>query len=57
MVATVPADLVQYFGFILRILQKLAYLYGFPDFELKSDSIDDATLNQVLVFTGVMFGV
>ena len=49
MVATVPADLVQYFGFILRILQKLAYLYGFPDFELKSDSIDDATLNQVLV--------
>lgn len=57
MAATVPADLAQYFGFVLRIMQKLTYLYGFPDFELKDDSIDDATLNQVLIFTGVMFGV
>lgn len=31
MVGTVPADLIQYFGHILRILQKLAYLYGWQN--------------------------
>ena len=27
-IGTIPADLAQYFGHILRILQKLIYLYG-----------------------------
>ena len=29
MAATIPGDLVQYFGFMLREAQKLTYLYGF----------------------------
>lgn len=57
MLGTVPADIAQYFGFILRILQKLAYLYGFDDFQLRADAIDDDTMNELLVFLGVMFGV
>ncbi len=57
MAATIPADIAAYFGFVLRVLQKLAYLYGFPDFELDEDNIDDATMNQILIFLGVMFGV
>jgi hypothetical protein len=57
MAATVPADVAQYFGFMLRTMQKLAYLYGFPDFELNEDNISDGTMNQILVFFGVMFGV
>ena len=28
MVATVPADIIQYYGFTLRAIQKLLYLYG-----------------------------
>lgn len=31
MVATIPADLAQYYGYMLRAAQKLMYLYGFPE--------------------------
>ncbi|MBQ8062585.1 MAG: hypothetical protein IJ230_01480, partial [Clostridia bacterium] len=39
--ATLPADIIQYFGFVLRLVQKLAYLYGYPAFDL---SIEDGKL-------------
>ena len=57
MIGTVPADLTQYFAFMIRVMQKLAYLYGFEDFNLNEDEISDDTLNQILIFLGVMFGV
>lgn len=57
MAATVPADIIQYFGFMLRTLQKLAYLYGFSDFDLNDEEVSDETMNQLLIFLGVMFGV
>lgn len=57
MVATVPADIAQYFGFMLRVMQKLAYLYGFDEFELDENNINDDTMNKMLLFLGVMFGV
>lgn len=56
MAATIPLDISQYFTFILRIMQKLAYIYGFEEFELQEDSINDNTLNQIMLFLGVMFG-
>lgn len=57
MAATVPADIAQYFAYMIRIMQKLAYLYGFEDFELNEDTINDDTMNQIMIFLGVMFGV
>lgn len=57
MALTVSADIAQYYGFILRAMQKLAYLYGFPDLELNQDHIDDETMDKLLAFLGVMFGV
>ena len=57
MAGTIPADLTQYFTFILRVLQKLAYLYSFPEFDLNEDNLTEDTLNQLLVFLGVMWGV
>lgn len=58
MAATVPADIVQYFGHIIRILQKLAYLYGWSDlFRNGNDGFDDETSNQLILFIGIMFGV
>ncbi|MFC8617826.1 hypothetical protein ACFT9M_15625 [Micromonospora purpureochromogenes] len=55
--ATVPADLAQYFGHMLRIAQKLAYLYSWPDlFSADSDDLDDATKGMLILFVGVMFG-
>lgn len=57
MMATVPTDIAQYFAYMIRVMQKLAYLYGFEDFELNEESISDDTMNQIMVFLGVMFGV
>ncbi|WP_328668761.1 hypothetical protein [Streptomyces sp. NBC_00328] len=55
--ATVPADMAQYFGHMLRIAQKLAYLYSWPDlFSDDGDDLDDATMGVLTLFFGVMFG-
>lgn len=58
MVGTVPADLVQYMGHMLRIVQKLAYIYSWPDlFAEDGEEIDEATESMLILFVGVMFGV
>ncbi|MDK1343789.1 hypothetical protein QNO09_10805 [Streptomyces sp. 378] len=55
--ATVPADVAQYFGHMVRIAQKLAYLYSWPDlFSDDGDDVDDATMGVLTLFFGVMFG-
>ncbi len=56
-IGSVSADIASYFAHILRVVQKLAYLYGFPDFQLDEESIDEETLSFIVVFLGVMFGV
>jgi hypothetical protein len=58
MIGTVPADLIQYFGHVLRIAQKLAYIYSWPNlFTDEDDELDDATEGILTLFVGVMFGV
>lgn len=54
---TVPADLTQYFGHVLRILQKLVYLYGWSDMFDEDGEINDDTKSLIVLFLGVMFGV
>lgn len=58
MIGTIPADLIQYFGHVLRIAQKLAYIYSWPDlFAEDGEDLDDATEGILTLFIGVMFGV
>lgn len=59
MIGTIPADLVQYFGHVLRVLQKLVYLYGWQEMFLDTneDGLDDGLASQLTLFVGVMFGV
>jgi uncharacterized protein (DUF697 family) len=57
MAATVPADLAQYYAHVLRVIQKLAYLYGWENLINKKGSMDDETSQLLTLFTGVMFGV
>ena len=54
MLGTIPADLMQYYAHALRIMQKLAYLYGWGELLLDGRETDDDTL---AVFFGVMLGV
>lgn len=54
---TIPADLAQYFAHIMRIAQKLAYLYGWENmFQGTEEEMDDAAKNMLILFVGVMFG-
>ncbi len=53
MAATIPADVAQYYGHILRIVQKLAYLYGWHDLA----EFDETTQSMMTLFIGIMFGV
>ena len=61
MVATIPADLAQYYGYTLRAAQKLMYLYGFPQIipadEGEEMPLDSATMNELIVCLGIMYGV
>lgn len=59
MAATIPADVMQYFGHLLRVLQKVAYIYGWPQFDVRAEggNINDETLNLLILQIGVAFGV
>ena len=53
---TVPADLTQSFWHVLVILQKLAYLYGWPELFSEDSELDEETLLILTVFVGAMLG-
>ena len=59
MIATIPADIIQYYGYMLRAAQKLMYLYGFPEIDVneKGQTFDTQTINLLIVCLGVMYGV
>lgn len=59
MIATIPADMLQYYSAMLRVLQKLLYLYGFPqlDFNYEGDILDSESMSVVVACLGIMFGV
>ena len=57
MLGTIPADLMQYYAHALRIMQKLAYLYGRGELLPDGRENDDDTLGVLAVFFGVMLGV
>lgn len=56
--ATLPADVIQYFGFVLRIVQKLAYLYGWKAFDLTIEDgklVSEESANELTRLIGIMF--
>lgn len=56
MAGTIPADLTQFFWHVTVILQKLAYLHGWPELFEEGTEPDDETLLRFTIFVGVMFG-
>ena len=53
---TLPADVAQYFAFMLRVAQKLMYLYGYPELNVDKN-IDEDTVNIMTIALGTMMGV
>lgn len=58
MLASIPTDIAQYYGYMLRAIQKLLYLYGFPEISVDEEDIrfDSETMNVLILCLGVMYG-
>lgn len=55
---TIPADLVQFYGYLIRAIQKLSYLYGWRDLiHIDANQTDVATTAAIIIMLGVMAGV
>ena len=57
MLGTVPADVTQYYVHAFRVMQKLAYAYGWQSFLEDCSETDDETLGLMGAFLGVMLGI
>lgn len=57
MAATIPADVLQFFGMSLRLAQELSYLYGAEDLWQDGKVDNEKIKNQLILYCGVMFGV
>lgn len=56
MAATIPADMLQFYGLSLALAQELSYLYGAEDL-WSGDMLDeDKVTNQLILYCGVMLG-
>lgn len=54
MLATIPADLANYYYHIVAVGQKLGYLYGFPDMVDKNGDLTEDGEIMLTAFIGVM---
>ena len=57
MAATIPADVLQFFGMSLRLAQEISYIYGAKDIWKDGQVDDEKVKNQLILYCGVMFGV
>ncbi len=57
MAATIPGDITQYYFHVVVLSQKLAYLYGFPDFCDEEGELSDTASDLLTIFMGSMMGV
>lgn len=57
MAATIPADIMQFFGMALRLAQELSYIYGAQDLWVDGKIDDERVKSQLIMYCGVMFGV
>ena len=57
MAATIPADILQFYGMTLKLAQELTYLYGAQDLWQDGQVDEELVRNQLILYCGVMFGV
>ena len=57
MAATIPADVLQFYGMTLRLVQELTYLYGAQDLWQDGQVNEEMVRSQLILYCGVMFGV
>lgn len=56
MAGTIPADVAQFYGNAIALVEKMLYLYGWPDIRDDSGEINDQTAHLLILWVGVMMG-
>lgn len=56
MAATIPADMLQFYGVTLSLAQEIAYLYGEGDLWSGDTPDSEKVTNQLILYCGVMLG-
>jgi hypothetical protein len=56
MAATIPADMLQFYGVALGLAQEIAYLYGEGDLWSGDTPDSEKVTNQLILYCGVMLG-
>jgi hypothetical protein len=54
---TGTVDIVQYYGFALRMAQKIVYIYGQENLFAEDGTLSEAGERDVMIYLGVMLGV
>lgn len=57
MAATIPLDVMQFFGMALKLAQEISYMYGAQDLWIDGKIDDERVRSQLIMYCGVMFGV
>lgn len=57
MAATIPMDMLQFFGMALRLAQELSYIYGAQNLWEDGKIDDEKIKSNLIMYCGVMFGV
>ena len=56
MAATIPMDILQFYGVALRLAQELMYLYGEPDLWAGETPDEEKVMSQLVLYCGAMLG-
>ena len=57
MAGTIPTDIAQYYYHVFKLAQKLAYIYGFPEFTDSEGNLTQEAQNTLTLSVGAMMGV
>lgn len=55
--ATIPADMAQFYGYVLKLAQEIAYIYGHKDLFNENNELDEDARNKLILYLGAMLGV
>ncbi|WP_435004089.1 bacteriochlorophyll 4-vinyl reductase [Staphylococcus equorum] len=57
MAATIPADVAQFYDFVLKLAQEISYIYGYDNLFDENEELTDEAHDALVLYLGVMFGV
>ncbi|MGZ1061033.1 EcsC family protein [Streptococcus thermophilus] len=55
--ATITADVVQFYGYSLKLAQEISYVYGYQNIWANQDELTEDAKNTLILYLGIMLGV